>query len=62
MRPDPEIEEVRAARRRISERCGHDLKSLFRGYQELERELRDSATAAEELRETAPKPVAPQKP
>jgi len=57
MRPDPEIEEVRAARRRISERCGHDLRALFRRYQDLERELRHS-TAGQELRETPPKPTA----
>jgi hypothetical protein len=56
MRPDPEIEEVRAARRRISERCGHDLRRLFRRYQDLERELRDS-TNGQELRETPPKPA-----
>jgi hypothetical protein len=57
MRPDPEIEEIRAARRRISERCGHDLRRLFQRYQEMERkereQARDSATDGL-LRETPP--------
>lgn len=39
MRPDPEIDEIRATRRRISERHGHDLRRLFQHYQELERQL-----------------------
>ena len=43
MRPDPEIEEIRAARRRISERCGHDLKRLFLRYQQMERQRKESA-------------------
>jgi len=43
MRPDPEIDEIRATRRRISERHGHDLKNLFKHYQDLERQLQDSA-------------------
>jgi len=45
MKPDPEIEEIRAVRRRISERHGHDLNRLFEHYQNLERQLRTSGQA-----------------
>ena len=38
MKPDPEIDEIRAVRRRISERFGHDLKRLFEHYKELQKE------------------------
>jgi len=51
MRNDPLIDEIRAARHRISERFGHDTKALCDHYRELEktkyrdRLLRDRAEA-----------------
>jgi hypothetical protein len=38
MRPDPTIDAVREARRRISEKCGYDPKELVEYYMRLERE------------------------
>ncbi len=32
MRPDPVIDQIRAARHRISEQCGHDAKRLLAYY------------------------------
>ncbi|MBU6402958.1 MAG: hypothetical protein KGS61_21770 [Verrucomicrobia bacterium] len=40
MRPDPEIEEIRAVRHRISAECGHDPKRLVERYRKLSRRLR----------------------
>lgn len=37
MKKDPAIEEVRAARLRISKRFGHDTKALLDHYRELEK-------------------------
>jgi hypothetical protein len=37
MKEDPAIEEVRAARLRISKRFGHDTKALLDHYRELEK-------------------------
>lgn len=42
MIPDPEIDEIRAVRRRLSARCGHDLRRLFDHYKELEKQLHAS--------------------
>ena len=39
---DEEIEEIRAARRRISERYGDDLNRLFEHYKEMEKQLKES--------------------
>jgi len=44
MRPDPEIDEIRAVRRRISERHGHDLGKLFKHYQDMEQRLQCTAS------------------
>lgn len=38
MRPDPTIDAIRAARHRISEKCGHDPRKLIEYYMKLERE------------------------
>ncbi len=35
MKTDPEIEEIRAIRRRISDECGHDPKRMAEYYAEL---------------------------
>ena len=61
MIPDPEIDEIRAVRRRISERCGHDLTRLFAHYKELEKQLHTSGQLrfAEDLEKVpSPKPAA----
>lgn len=41
MKPDPTLAEVRAARHRISERCGHDAKRLVEYYLRVQEEYRD---------------------
>ena len=42
MRPDPEIEEIRAVRHRISAECGHDPKRVLERYRKVSRKLRRS--------------------
>ena len=39
---DYEIDEIRRIRRKISERCDHDVGKLIAHYQALEREYRKS--------------------
>ena len=39
---DEAIEEIRAARKRISAECGHDVRRVIAYYREIERELRAS--------------------
>ena len=40
MKADPGIEEIRAARREISESCGHDPKRLVRFYEDFTAEMK----------------------
>jgi len=42
MKPDPEIEAVRAARREISQACGHDPGRLVELYQRYTAALKES--------------------
>jgi hypothetical protein len=45
MKDDPLVEEVRAARRRISAEHGHDIHRLFEHYRKREEELRRTGKA-----------------
>jgi len=40
MSSDPLIQEVRAARHRISEECGHDIWKLYARYDALQQEMK----------------------
>jgi hypothetical protein len=42
MKPDPEIEAVRAARKEISRVCGHDPKRLVEFYQRFTVALKET--------------------
>jgi len=42
MSENPIIKEVREARHRISEECGHDVKRLLKRYQEMAQKRRAS--------------------
>lgn len=60
MRDNPLVEEVRAARHRISARFGHDVRKLAEHYQKREAELRRTGKvhfvedASAVLKETPP--------
>jgi hypothetical protein len=41
MKADPLLDEIRAVRRRISARFGHDTKALVDHYRELEKQYAD---------------------
>lgn len=41
MKPDPVIERIRAARKRISEECNHDPKILAAHYRAMEERFKD---------------------
>ena len=68
MRIDPEIEQIRAVRHRISEACGHDPKRLAEYYRGVSQALRtsgqfrfvepDRKTEDLALRDAAPPPTA----
>jgi hypothetical protein len=50
MKPDPAIEAVREARRRISARFEHDPEKLVRDYMQLQRELTGRVISASDTR------------
>ncbi len=41
MKPDPTLAKIRAARHRISERCGHDPRRLVEYYLQVQEAYRD---------------------
>lgn len=41
MKPDPVIERIRAVRREISKKCGHDPKRLVAHYRAMEKQFAD---------------------
>ena len=45
MEADPLVEEVRQARHRISQECGHDIWKLYAHYEATQRTMRSSGTA-----------------
>ncbi len=59
MKPDAEIEEVRAVRHRISEECGHDPKRLIAYYKQVSHRLKQSGRFRFADSKAVEKPPAP---